>query len=144
MSNLIRWQTRSEYSHVSIINYGGILIEALQGHGVIRNRALADVQAREDVDVVFVDVPDVSVLIAADTWLQEQIGKGYDYTMVARFVTRQKETRKSSGKWFCSELAFQYAKEAGVDLLRDTEAWEVSPGLFAKSPRLTLYTAAPR
>jgi uncharacterized protein YycO len=72
-------------------------------------------------------------------FLFQQLGKPYDWTMVARFVTRRDESRASSGKWFCSELVYAAFKQAGVPLLRATEPWEVSPGLLAKSPLLRPY-----
>lgn len=77
-----------------------------------------------------VDVTDL------EDFLKLQAGKKYDYTMVARFLTRRQESRASSEKWFCSELVFAAVQVAGVDLLRDTEPWEVSPGLLARSPFL--------
>jgi hypothetical protein len=42
----------------------------------------------------------------ARAFLTAQLGKPHDYTMVARFITRRQESRRTSGKWFCSELTF--------------------------------------
>jgi hypothetical protein len=69
-------------------------------------------------------------------FLKPQIGKGYDKTMVVRFLTRFQESRKSKGKWFCSELAFAAVREGGVELFARTEPWEVSPGMLNRSVRL--------
>src|SRR5690606_21875536 len=69
-------------------------------------------------------------------FLEKQTGKSYDYRMVFRFITRLQETRKSRGKWFCSELVFAALQQCGIDLLSRTEPWEVSPGLLARSPYL--------
>ncbi len=55
------------------------------------------------------------------------MGKKYDYTMVARFVTREQEDRDSNGKWFCSELVCATSRKGGIDLLARTGAWEGSP-----------------
>jgi hypothetical protein len=51
-------------------------------------------------------------------------------------VSRRQASRKAAGVWFCSELAFAAARQAGISLLGATEPWEVSPGLFARSPLL--------
>lgn len=71
-----------------------------------------------------------------DAFVRGQLGKPYDYTMVARFVSRRQASRTESGKWFCSELVFAALLHAGIELLRGTEPWEVSPGLLARSPLL--------
>jgi hypothetical protein len=66
----------------------------------------------------------------------QHIGKPYDYLSVARFISRRSESIHSKEKWFCSEFVFAAFQAAGLNLLRDTEAWEVSPGLLSKSPLL--------
>lgn len=135
VGRLIRWQTRSPWSHASIYIRGAGVIEAREGRGVVqapRHR----LRPGERVDFC-------SAGISADQeeavieFARRQLGKPYDYTMVARFVTRRQATRATCGKWFCSELVYAAFHHAGVELLRDTEPWEVSPGLLARSPHLT-------
>lgn len=136
ISKLIRWQTRSEYSHASIILEDGTHYEAREGRGVLRHSEFTLTNPTEKVDRFAVTT--FSETEYRDLWvfLEAQVGKGYDWTMVARFVSRRQETRKSRGLWFCSELVFAAFKSAGVPLLRGTEPWEVSPGLLARSPLL--------
>lgn len=133
MSKLIQWQTRSEFSHASLILPDDTVLESIQGKGVIKGRKLHEV--KEPVDV-FEVVATTGMHARALAFAEAQLGKGYDWTMVARFVTRRPADRKESGKWFCSELVFAAFAQGGLPLLRDTEAWEVSPELLSKSPYL--------
>lgn len=136
VSRLIQLQTRSPFSHVSIVLADGTLLEAKEGRGVIDTRRLAEVQRAETVELVTVPCRDVVARAAAIAFAHAQLGKRYDYTSVLRFLSRRQARRKDAEVWFCSELAFAVAQAAGVTLLRDTEPWEVSPGLFARSPLL--------
>lgn len=131
----IRWQTRSRYAHAAILTSDGTLIESKGNTGV---HAVAGWKKTEDAELFQVGGFGLTDREenAAVGWLSEQIGKPYDYLMVARFLDREQENRKSSGKWFCSELVFAAYQKAGINLLRDTEPWEVSPGMLARSPLL--------
>lgn len=140
ISRLIGWQTRSAYTHASLIfdtvwvgKYE--VIEAREFKGVITSQGpLAWLPT--NVEVFRVEGLTREQESAARAFARAQIGKPYDYTMVARFVSRRQEARKSSGKWFCSELVFAAVQKAGVNLLGKTEPWEVSPALLSKSPLL--------
>ena len=135
ISSAIRWQTRSGFSHASLYRHGAGVVESREGHGVraMDKLELGDNETIELFRVVGVDYAQEK---AAWEFAQAQIGKPYDWTMVLRFVSRRQESRASSGKWFCSELVYAAYRHAGIDLLRDTEPWEVSPGLLGKSPLL--------
>lgn len=135
VSKLICWQTRSEYSHASIVTPDGAHYEAREGKGVLRHEKFTLTNKSERVDTFSVTLTRTQLddMLA---FLDAQVGKGYDWTMVARFVTRRQESRASSDRWFCSELAFAAFQQAGVTLLRATEPWEVSPGMLARSPLL--------
>lgn len=138
ISRLIRWQTRSEYSHASLILDDGTCIEAVEGHGV-RQQVLWRPTGHAPIDLFMVGAHGLSRTagIMIERWARSQIGKPYDWTMVVRFVSRRQASRKESGKWFCSELVFAALQKGGVDLLERVEPWEVSPGLLSKSPLLT-------
>lgn len=136
VARAIRWQTRSHWNHASVCDQDGWLWEAIEGRGVVHERTLADARQREEVAVFA-----VPHLTDAGAWqvrafLSRQIGKPYDYGMVARFVTREQADRRESGKWFCSELVFAALREGGVSLLARIEPWAVSPQHLAISPRL--------
>lgn len=132
----IRWQTRSQYSHASLYLPGQGIIEAREGKGV---RHISDFELKEGERIEIYRIEGIADADANFAWefAQAQIGKGYDWTMVLRFVSRRQESRSSSEKWFCSELVYAALKAAGVDLLRATDPWEVSPGLLGRSPRLS-------
>lgn len=136
IGTLIRWQTRSAYSHASLLCVGDGVIEAREGHGVRRMTKL-DPKPSEEIDLFCIAAASPMQLHAVWAFAQAQVGKPYDYTMVARFISRRQASRKESGRWFCSELAFAAFLHAGLPLLRDTQPWEVSPGLLARSTHLS-------
>lgn len=115
-----------------------MIYEAREFHPVRKWRAVEDPDELSKMLGSRFDVFDIPTGPAQDTlilrFLEAQLGKKYDYTMVIRFITREQETRASSGKWFCSELVFAAFLAAGIALLARTEAWEVCPGLLARSP----------
>ena len=135
IARAIRWQTRSYWNHASVL-VGNTLVEALPGPGVSARRTLADAQRTEDVRVF--TIPHLTDEGAAKVvaFLDAQLGKPYDKTMIIRFVTRQQANRRQRGQWFCSELVFAALQAGGVNLLSRIEPWAVSPGTLALSPRL--------
>lgn len=134
ISRAIRWQTRGRYSHVSSVMPDGTLVEAVEGRGVTAERMLWDV--REHVTLLAVGCTEIGYE-RSTAFLADQIGKGYDYRMALGFVTRPtRQGRKSTGAWFCSELAYARAEQAAVHLFRATLPWEVNPVTFARSPWL--------
>ena len=90
------------------------------------------------VDIFRVEGLSMSEGQKAINFAHEQIGKGYDFLSIARFLIRSQSRRKESGRWFCSELVFAALRKAGVDLLERIEPCDVSPGMLALSPRLIL------
>jgi hypothetical protein len=139
LSALIRWQTRSEYSHAAIMLDDGRIIEAWQGAGV---RALARLKrGTQGIDAFEITAPFnlAAVLGFLDAVLADN--DGYDYLGVLRFVSRRRT--KDNRKWFCSELVFAAIQAGGLNLFERTQAWEVSPGLLARSPLLRQVGASP-
>jgi uncharacterized protein YycO len=133
---LIRWQTRSDYSHASLYLPGQGIIEAREGKGV---QHLREYEPKDGERIELYRIEGMADADAQSAWefAEAQIGKAYDWTMVLRFVSRRQESRSSSEKWFCSELVYASLKAAGIELLRATDPWEVSPGLLGRSPRLS-------
>lgn len=130
ISRLIRWQTRSVYSHAAIMTRAGTIIEAWHRGGV-REKNLSDYR-----DIDFFVVPDMSPeqWDRAIAFARGQLGKRYDYLGVIRFVTRRRHL--SSRRMFCSELVFAALAAAGVGLLKRIPAPKVSPAMLALSPLL--------
>lgn len=130
LSAMIRWQTRSVYSHAALLLDNGCVIEAISGRGV---------RLVPPIDLSAVDVFDVSGMSErqwgrAIQFARHQIGCGYDYWAIIRFISRNR--MPYNHKWFCSELVFAAIAQAGVNLLERVEPWAVSPGLLAMSPLL--------
>lgn len=132
-SRAIRWQTDSEYSHVSFVLPSGILLEAMQGRGVVVDRTLDEARRDEVVEVVRLGCT-YSQWVTAFDFFMAQIGKPYDYLAIARFLTRRDADAPDA--WFCSELAYAGLKQAGIHLLRNVPTARVSPALFAMSTLL--------
>jgi len=137
IARAIRWQTRSVYSHASIVlEDSGSVIEAREFQGVRRISWKEVMASGERMDLFRVKglTPEAEAVVLQFLW--EQMGKPYDYTMVARFISRRQAAREESGKWFCSELVFAALAKAGVKLLERIEPWAVSPGVLRLSTRL--------
>lgn len=134
ISNAIRWQSRGTYSHASVVLPNGAVIESREFVGVSALQRLA-LNKDAFIDLFEINCP-LPKMDEGIGWLISQAGKQYDYSSVLRFISRRQESRTGSGKWFCSELAFAFVQQCGVDLFRDTQPWEVSPGMLAKSPLL--------
>ena len=141
ISRLILWQTRGKYSHAAIF-HNGELWEAREFKGVQKLKGL-ELKPGETVDHYDVRATKEQAHKIL-SFLEKQLNKKYDYRMVARFITRQQESRKTTGKWFCSELVFAAFQKAGISLLERTEPWEVSPKLLCRSPKMKhLHKTAP-
>lgn len=134
ISWLIKCQTRSEYSHSSLLFSDNVLIEATSP----KVRKIENPAPDLKCDWFTVDCsPEQEAAIRQ--FAEAQIGKPYDLTMVIRFVTRQQESRKSKGAWFCSELVFAAVQKCGINLLDRIEPWAVSPEILSLSPILKPY-----
>lgn len=137
VAKLIRWQQRSQYAHASIM-VGGWVYEAV-GDGGVRKVGPGTYEAEYRAGsivtaTVYLTEAQEAVLQA---FLEAQLGKRYDFAAVARFVTRGNAANEATRRWFCSELvvaAFQHT--LGLPLFANTEPWEVSPGLLARTPIL--------
>jgi hypothetical protein len=136
IGRLIRWQTRADYSHASLLFPGRGVIESREFKGVRALPALAPAPG-EVIDTFSVRGLGCLQEQAVFDFAQAQLGKRYDWPMVFGFVSRSPiEGHQSEGRWFCSELVYAAFRTAGIELLRGIEPWEVSPGLLSYSPRL--------
>lgn len=135
-SRLIRWFSRSDYSHVSLWfwnpsnTYGGVVYEAMEGHGVRALPATAYRAAREAGQIRLYTLrepltPDEAVQVVLA--LEAEIGAGYDWLGVLRFVSRRRKDGHPK-KWFCSELVTYALAKAGRPLFHTKAAWQVMPG----------------
>ena len=127
----IRWQTRSGYSQAALLlDDNQTVIEAWQGAGV-RVKQMDDWKDVEAFEIAGITSDQVKI---AQGFAADQVGAGYDWWSVIRFITR--ENLPPNRKWFCSELVFEALRTAGIRLLERIDASEVSPALLSLSTRL--------
>ena len=132
ISKLIRWQTRSQYSHVSV-EIDGQNYEAWHIGGVVRRSWNEGHTSGTQVDVLR-PVNTVNV-VRMRHFLEQQIGKGYDYKGVLRFLSRRDE--RLDNRWFCSELVAQAFIE-GMCVLQNMRPSYLTPRDICMSPQLTV------
>ena len=141
LSRLIRWQTRSQYSHASVWFTDGKLlnfvIESIQGRGVREIPGTYHDAARVKEDIHLYEVKTLTLAQKVDIYhyMQKELGKKYDWVHVFMFIWRGKGAHDE--KWYCSEIIFEAFRSAGVTLLNNVRAWEVSPGDLGQSPLVT-------
>lgn len=131
VSRLIRWQTRGEYSHTSLVLPDGRQIEAWSDGVHINARFDAHDSA---VDFFTVDASAEQLAMMVE-FAQGEVGCAYDWWGDACFVTRMQPS-ESNNRWFCSELAYAVLRAGHVFLFRATAPYEVSPAMIARSPLL--------
>lgn len=129
--------SRGGYSHVGTLVNDGSVIEAYPGKGVRKRDSLMDQFTTDTIAEIYEvpTTPEQDEII--QTFLESQIGKGYDYWAIAGFVFHTThQGRIEYGRWICSELVFAAFQKAGINLLERVECWEVSPTILSYSPVL--------
>jgi uncharacterized protein YycO len=135
LSLAIRWQTRGPYSHAAVRIPNGNVIEAWAVCGVAENAHLGKAHTPgTQVDLFKVKGLDARHERWLMGFLRSEIGCGYDYGAIFKFLTRRKGAHNE--RWFCSELVFAAFEAVGIRLLERVEAWQVSPSMLAWSPLL--------
>lgn len=127
----IRWQTRSPYGHSALLFDRKYVVETHLHTGVIRRSINVD---DYDADLFAIRSGYGYDKEQLWSWVEGTIGCRYDRLAVLRFVTRRNSS--NNDRWFCSEHVFCAFSAGGLLLLSETECWEVSPGLLARSPIL--------
>lgn len=136
VSSLIRWQQRGRYAHASLL-VDGTLYESVSKGGVRAVGAAAYESSYRDGSIVQAPVYLIDTQVEElKRWLDQQVGKGYDFRSIVRFLTRKAENRGADRRWFCSELVVAALNHVGHYPFHNTAPWEVSPGLLARSPML--------
>lgn len=106
---LLRRYMNCPFSHSAIIDHRtGIVYDSTLSHGGVRRWDVDDFFSMYPVhEIRPLDVPAENEL-AADLWLQAQVGKPYDWTALAGIFFRRDWSEDDS--WFCSELSetFRY------------------------------------
>ena len=98
ISRLIKWRTRSKYSHVAI-ELDGHVYESSACLGVTKTKhgnSQYDYVEHFDIHIT----PDQKTILI--DFLEAQIGKGYDYSLILSIALNT--MGNNMGKWICSEL----------------------------------------
>lgn len=137
ISRLIRWQTRSLYSHAAFLGDDWSVVEAWQPCVRLVHDLSQQHTPGTRVDI-FSFRDELTRADANNLWelALHDCGTPYDYSAVLRFITRKPEARRSKAKLFCSEQVFSRCALVGRHLLERTEAWRVPPDWIARSPLL--------
>ena len=135
-SHVIRWYTRSAYSHVAWIDTNGACYEAWKG----KVRKAASLFVHHTPGTV-VDLFDVGGMFSdrirqVREFHAVQVGKPYDWLGILRMVTRRPFSTDDQRKWFCSELVHAAHAAAGL-CLQVMPPWKVTPEILCASPLLT-------
>lgn len=140
VSKAIRWQTRSIYSHVAIYCRGSIYEAWHTGgdhfwSGSVRRirHPLEGHDRRTPVDIYVLRNTLGFDIDKAEKYLKSQLGKGYDFKNVWRFLPRSAAADNS--KLFCSEYGLESAAAGGKVLLHINPA-EAAPAHLSISPEI--------
>ena len=132
-SRLIRWFTRSEYSHVEAEHWLGYRIGATP-FGVTKSYHNPVSQLEGDGAYLYKYVTlSHEQSLRFWTFLGQQVGKPYDWSGLFGFVSNR--DWEDPDKWFCSELVAAGLVQVGVSLLSEKPA-RVTPRDLLVSPLL--------
>lgn len=145
ISRLIRWQTRSKYSHSALLLDDGSVIEAWAWPYPGRVRRVATMSMQHTPRTVVDIFKFTNSLTPAENEEFERIantfiGRPYAYKNIARFLTRDRGS--DTGPVFCSEMVFLCCAKMHRDLLLRTEAWRVPPDWIPRSGTITFERSA--
>lgn len=144
LSALIRWQTRGKFSHVGLAFPDNAFFESWTGSGkkLWRNGGVAkklNWQPEGDETIATVALDDAQMQ-RARAFCESNLGRGYDFRSVIRFLTRIKPA--SNDKFFCSELVMDVLRHAGVDPLNAPSS-VISPAVLWFAPVVGASATAP-
>lgn len=117
-NRLVRWWTKSPYSHAELVLSTGRSWSASFEDGGVRSK-LIDLDAK---NWVLVDLP-AHLEQAAEAWFTAHRGAGYDLLGNLQFVISP--IPHSRGRWFCSEAI---AAALGIP-----DPWRYSPATLASA-----------
>lgn len=123
-SPLIRHADRwGQWSHCGVVVPDGRVIEARAFHGVVATPRRDFDKRASSQEVVHITVPDLDAGLA---WLDQQVGKGYDYAGILGNAFRQ--NWHDPERWQCAELVEAFLASCGRARFR-ADAWRISPNM---------------
>lgn len=132
---LIRWFSRSKYSHVSIAFNDGTVYEACPLKGVRKTTLKSTKGVTPFVFKLGAPIDTEAVRIFCEA--EVSAGTKYDYWGVICFTLGIKP-RRSNDKYFCSEFGMDATAVGGVRLLERVESFKVRPDEMSWSPVITV------
>lgn len=134
VSRIIRHKTRSIYSHIAVELNDGSVVEAWHKGGVRHSESFKTLHTKGTKVDVYEILCDYNYVKAEKFYLR-QIGKGYDFGNVGRFLSGRQVRRDDY--WFCSEYGEMGIIKGGGRLLRGSPS-EHSPRDTCMSMELDL------
>lgn len=120
-AHIIKLLTFSKWSHVGVCLDDNTVVDTTLFNGVKKWPMDTFLKRYPRYEYVEVHLPDSE---AAKQFLENQIGKGYDWKAVLGFLFRRKWNIEDS--WFCSELAEATCSRGGRQRFRD-EVHRITP-----------------
>lgn len=138
----IRWQTDGTVAHAAIL-WPGMRVSEAVASGV-RVRAFGADPEDPAAEVYALPERRYTDWMLAAEFAQRQVGKGYDFLGLVRFLTRgywgfhrfkhDRKTGTDANRWFCSDYAFSTLEVADLTLLGLTPYFKISPEQLRRSP----------
>lgn len=104
---ILRLFLMSKWNHVAI-QIGNTVYESVSGSGVVKRRPVDFAKAWDRISSVEVDA---SSQLALLRFLNDQVGKPYDWRAILAFPFRGSWQDRSG--WFCSELVYEALRVGG-------------------------------
>lgn len=136
-SLVIKWFTRSKWSHVDILLEDNFedetpIVGALASTGVTKYTLGERLKtAKRAVAVRIVCTPEMAK--RGTDWLETQIGKEYDWGAIFFAIGFNRDWR-SEENWFCSELGATFALKCGMPVVDAEVHYRVTPQDIYNSP----------
>ena len=135
VSKIIRWHTRSEYSHAAALLDDDTVVEAWR-KGVEQVRDYKTNHTPGTIADIYSIEADEVLLKKAEQIFLKQVGRKYDFQGVSNFLTRSDSDVDE--RLFCSESVITGLNEAGIFLLKRIKPSQTSPRDISISPLLCL------
>lgn len=116
---MIRWWTKSPYSHSEIVFSDGMWFSASYRDDGVRFKKIEPKDG--NWDYVTLDADESAVR----SWCQRQHG-GYDFVAIMLLVAKVPMIRPDRKRWFCSEICTAALRKVG--LVVDCKPAKVTPG----------------
>lgn len=136
ISRMIRYFTKSKFSHVEVLFDGGFTVGSREFSGVVHGTINDFIKP---VYFFFYDGINQKPLRLTKqqhdkiiSFLQDSIGKKYDYKGIWGYLSNRRE-RNCPDSYFCSELVFEAFNHAGIRFLNREGGHFITPQNIAES-----------